>query len=164
MEHVTGIKAAAAGFFALLTALWGWLGWLVCIWIGCMALDYISGSVAAKKNGQWNSSAARSGLAGKGGMILFVLGAVALDLLISLALANIPGVTLPFAYNMPIAGLVLCWYILTEVGSLFENAEKLGAEWPPFMKKLIDALKAHVLKLGNKAAGDKSEDDETPGQ
>ncbi len=50
------------------------------------------------------------------------------------------------------------------MGSLFENAEKLEAAWPPFMKKLIGALKAHVLKLGNKAAGDKSENDETPGQ
>ena len=155
MEHATNIKLAIAGFVGALTAFWGFTGWLVVIWIFCMALDYISGSIAAGKNQEWNSKAAHKGLAGKGGMILFVLGATALDLLISLAVNNIPGITLPFEYNLPLVCLVLCWYIITEVGSLFENAEKLGANWPPFLKKVIETMKAGVKKL----AGQKEDDD-----
>ena len=34
-----------------LSALWGWMGWLVIGWVACMAIDYISGSAAAAKAG-----------------------------------------------------------------------------------------------------------------
>lgn len=153
MEHATTFKGAIAGFGAALTVLWGWTGWLVVVWIACMALDYISGSIAAGKNHEWNSEAAHNGLAGKGGMILFVLGATALDILIGLALENMTGFTLPFDYNLPIVCLVLCWYIITEIGSLFENAEKMGAEYPLFLKKIVDAMKSKFGK-GGKEDGD----------
>lgn len=102
---------------------------------------------ALSRGGGGSSSAAREGLAGKGGMILFVLGATALDILLGLALNNLPQISIPFEYKMPIACLVLCWYIITEVGSLFENAEKLGAKYPPFMKRIIEGMKSVVLKL-----------------
>ena len=144
-QHAVTIKALFAGVFAFFSALWGTLGWLVVIWIGCMALDYLSGSLAARRKGKWSSAAAREGLAGKGGMILFVFGAAALDLLLGLALNNLPEIALPFDYTMPICGLVLCWYIITEVGSLFENAERLGASWPPFLKKVLGAMREYLM-------------------
>ena len=46
-EKATEIKAGVAAVLALLTSLWGWTGWAVIIWIGCIILDYISGSAAA---------------------------------------------------------------------------------------------------------------------
>ena len=46
-EKATEFKAGVAAILALLTSLWGWTGWAVIIWIGCIVLDYISGSAAA---------------------------------------------------------------------------------------------------------------------
>ncbi len=143
-QHAVTIKAVLAGVVAFFSALWGTLGWLVVIWVACMALDYLSGSMVARKEGKWSSSTAREGVNHKGGMILFVLGATVLDLLLKLALQNLP-VVLPFDYSLPICGLVLCWYIITEVGSLFENAERLGANWPPYLKKLLAMMREHLL-------------------
>ena len=56
MEHVTRFKAALAAVLAAMTALWGWFGWLLLAWGACMAIDYISGTAAACKSGEWNSS------------------------------------------------------------------------------------------------------------
>ena len=56
------IKAAMAGLLGLLTGLWGWFGWLVVGWIGCMAMDYVTGSMAAAKEGEWPSARAREGI------------------------------------------------------------------------------------------------------
>ena len=42
-------KAAVSGLLGLLTGLWGWLGWLVVGWVACMALDYLTGSLAAAR-------------------------------------------------------------------------------------------------------------------
>lgn len=47
MENVTKFKAALAAVLAAMTALWGWFGWLVLAWVGCMAIDYITGYSAA---------------------------------------------------------------------------------------------------------------------
>ena len=62
MENVTRFKAALAAVLAAMTALWGWFGWLVLAWVGCMAVDYIAGYGAAMKNGEWSSNIAREGL------------------------------------------------------------------------------------------------------
>ena len=51
MENVTHAKAAIAAAVAVLTALWGWFGWLVVLFVGCMAVDYLTGSVAAMRRG-----------------------------------------------------------------------------------------------------------------
>ena len=48
-EKATEIKAALAAIIAFMTALWGWLGWVVLIWIAAILLDYISGSMAARR-------------------------------------------------------------------------------------------------------------------
>ncbi|MDL2254014.1 phage holin family protein [Ruminococcaceae bacterium OttesenSCG-928-I18] len=156
-EQTSVIKAAMTGVFAFFTTLWGTLGWLVVIWLACMALDYISGSVAAKRKKNWSSAQAHEGLAGKGGMILFVLGATLLDLLLELALGHLP-VQLPFTYTMPLTALVLCWYIITEIGSIFENAEKLGAHWPPFLQKILQMMKKSVHATGQKMLPGQEED------
>ena len=73
MEQINTFKAAFAAVCAALTALWGWLGWLVVAWIACMALDYLTGSAAAMQAGNWSSQAARNGLWHKLGGIVAVL-------------------------------------------------------------------------------------------
>ena len=60
-----------------------------------MALDYLTGSMAAAKEGQWSSARAREGIWHKCGMIVVVLVAAGADLLLATVLANLPLVALP---------------------------------------------------------------------
>ena len=149
-EHINGFKAAVAAVLAALTALWGWFGWFILAWAGLMVLDYITGSAAACKVGEWSSKAARDGLWHKFGAIVAVLVTGVLDYVIGLMLSNIPSVTLPFTYSVLICPLVVAWYILTEIGSIIENAGKLGAPMPGWLRRAVSALKAGVDKAGDK--------------
>ena len=124
------IKAAMAGLLGLLTGLWGWFGWLVVGWIGCMAMDYVTGSMAAAKEGEWSSARAREGIWHKCGMIVVVLVVAGVDTLLSLVLDNLPLVELPIQYAGLVCPVVLVWYIVTELGSMVENAVAMGALVP----------------------------------
>ena len=97
-KTVNQMKAAVLAAVGLLTGLWGWLGWLVVGWIVFMVLDYITGSMAAAKEGQWSSAKAREGIWHKFGMIVVVVVAGGADLLISLVLSNLPVLALPVPY------------------------------------------------------------------
>ena len=148
METVNGIKAAITALMAVLTALWGWFGWLIIVWIVCMAADYATGSAAALKAGAWSSREARDGLWHKAGCIAAVLAAGLLDLVAGQIIANLPGVDLPFSYTVFLCPLVLVWYILTETGSIIENAGEMGAPIPAWLTKAIEALRAKVDETG----------------
>lgn len=156
MEHINGFKAAVSAVFAALTALWGWFGWFVLIWVVCMVIDYITGSSAAMRAGEWSSKMARDGLWHKFGCIVAVLVAGILDAVIGYLLGNI-GVELPFAYTVLICPLVVAWYVLTELGSIIENAGKLGAPMPPFLRKAVAALKGAVDTTGETLSGERKE-------
>lgn len=149
MDHVNGIKAAIAAAAGVLTGLWGWMGWLVVGWVFFMALDYITGSAAAGKAGNWTSSRAREGIWHKFGMIIVVVVAAGSDLLLAIVLENIPVVNLPFQYGGLICPIVLVWYIITELGSITENAVAMGAPVPPWLVKLLAAGKEAVDKAGD---------------
>lgn len=142
-ERATEIKAAVAAIIAFLTSLWGWVGWAVWIWIACMAIDYISGSAAAKKDGTWASSVARSGLWHKLGEVFAVLVAALCDIALHV-LVNGAGVQLGVELPAMVTPVVLMWYILTELGSIAENAEKLGARVPKWLIKGISDYKEKI--------------------
>lgn len=110
------LEAAAIALIGALTGLWGWFGWLVIGWVICMVVDYITGSAAAAKQGQWSSSMAREGIWHKAGMIVVVIVAAGADLLISLVIVNIPAIQLPFEYGGLICPIVLVWYGVTGAG------------------------------------------------
>ena len=147
------MKAAVAAVLGLLTGLWGWLGWLVVGWIGCMALDYLTGSLAAAKEGEWSSGRAREGIWHKCGMIVVVAVSAGVDLLLSLVLANLPLVELPFQYAGLVCPVVLVWYIVTELGSIAENGAAMGAPVPKWLVKLLAASKSAVDGAGDKLGG-----------
>jgi toxin secretion/phage lysis holin len=148
MENVTHAKAAVAAAVAVLTALWGWFGWLVVLFVGCMAVDYLTGSAAAMRRGEWSSASARDGIWHKCGSIIVVMVAGAADLLIGTMLGHLPGVVLPFEYTVLLCPLVTVWYTLTELGSIVENAVALGAPVPAWLTKMLNAAKDAVDKLG----------------
>ena len=144
------IKAAVAGVAGAITALFGWMGWLVLAFVGCMGLDWLTGSAAAVKEGAWASSVARAGLWHKLGSIVAVGVSGLADMVVGMVVNHIPGLTLPWEYEVLICPLVLVWYIVTELGSIIENAGRLGAPIPGFLTKAIQALQSAAEGKNNK--------------
>ena len=153
MERIHSLKAALAALCAALTALWGWFGWVVVAWIVFMLIDYATGSAAALRAGAWSSKTARDGIWHKLGSVAAVIVAAVLDTVIGQMLANVPGVELPFTYTVLLCPLVVVWYILTEAGSIIENAGALGAPIPAWLSKMIETLGSSVDQAGNKLEG-----------
>lgn len=136
------VKAAIVGIFGAFGAAFGWLGWLVLAWVLCMVVDYISGSSAAMKAGQWSSAKARGGIWHKAGMIVVVIVAAVADNVLALVVASIPGISIE--YTVLLLPMVLVWYILTELGSILENAAAMGAPVPQFLIRVLAAAKDTV--------------------
>lgn len=148
-DRVKVFKAFFSAGAAGLTALWGWFGWLIVAWVVCMGLDYLTGSAGAVKAGEWSSARAREGLWHKAGCITAVLMAGILDLVLGQLLTGISG-ALPFEYTVFLCPLVVVWYILTEAGSVIENAGTLGAPIPGWLKRAVAVLKDKVDNAGDK--------------
>lgn len=141
MKDAETLKAGFTALCAAFTAAFGGTGWLCLLFVAAMAADYITGSANAMKAGQWSSAAARQGLWHKAGMIAAALGAGLFDLVVGQMVQLLPGAGLPFEYPGLAAPLVLCWYVLTELGSLLENAAALGAPIPPFFARMLAVVK-----------------------
>lgn len=154
-ESLVGVKAAIAAFFTALAAFLGWKGIMAVVWVVAMLMDYLSGTAAACKAGDWCSATARQGLWHKGGMILVVTVAAVADGVLVLICEHLPlGIDWP-AIILP---LVLAWYIITELGSILENAVKLGAAVPSWLTRLLKASLKAVEAVGDRA--DVSDDEE----
>lgn len=134
-ENLDAAKAAIVATITALGAFLGWKGILVMAWVVLMAMDYLSGTFAAMKAGEWNSSRAREGAWHKGGAILVVLVAGIADMILLVICGNIP--VLDIVWPGWILPLVLAWYIITELGSILENAIKLGANPPSWLSKIL---------------------------
>ena len=148
MEHINRFKMGLAALFAALTALWGWFGWLILIWLFLMLLDYITGSAAAIKGGKWSSSVAREGIFHKGAELIVVIAAGVLDFVVWLLLENLPALALPLPYAALACPMVVTWYVLTELGSILENSGKLGGPQPIWFQKAVAMLKTTVEQSG----------------
>ena len=134
-------KAAITAALSAAASLLGWRGILAAVWIAAMGLDYLSGSAAACKNGQWNSHDARQGLWHKGGMICVVIAAAIAD---SVLFVTCDRLNLGLSWSGYVLPLVITWYILTELGSILENAVKLGAAVPEWLTRLLKARRSSV--------------------
>lgn len=154
-DNTTWIRAVLASAIAAGTAIWGWFGWLVLVWAACMALDFLTGSCAALYEHDWNSEKAKAGLAKKGGIMLAVLVAVLLDVFIGLVLRG-THIKLPWTYTVLFAPLVIAWYSVAELGSILENAHRLGAPLPKWLKKALKIAKHAVDSAGDELTGDKN--------
>ena len=139
-DSLMNIKAAIAAFFMALSAFLGWQGVMVVVWVAVMAIDYITGTAAACKTGNWCSAIARQGLWHKGGMIAVVIVAALADFVMNIICDHLP---IGIAWTSIILPLVIAWYIVTELGSILENAVKMGATVPAWLVKMLKAgLKA----------------------
>ena len=156
--QVLEIKAVLSTAAAALSAWLGWFGWLAVIYLACMVIDYITGSAAAGKCGVWSSQAAREGIWHKAGSIVAVAASLLTDILIGLVVNHIPAVSLPFSYTVLFCPVVIVWYILTELGSIVENAGLMGAPIPAFLQKLILVFKTSVDVAANRLTDDEKDE------
>ena len=124
---------------------------MLLVWAVLMALDYLSGSLAARQNGTWKSETAREGIGHKFGMILIVVVCMIADFVLLLAIENLPHDLIRFQWPMVIFPLVTMWYILTEIGSIIENAMEMGAKVPAWLPKLLNATLKTVEVVGDNA-------------
>ena len=143
-EKLTAWKAGATALVSALTAFLGWKGIAALAWVAAMALDYISGSAAACKEGKWSSKVAREGLWHKMGMMLAVVAAAIADGVLTVLCRQLPAMGI--AWPGMVLPVVLVWYLLTELGSILENAVRLGAKVPGWLANLLQATKD---QLGN---------------
>ena len=134
MEKINSFKASIIALLTSVSALLGWFGWLVITFVVCMSVDWITGSMAAWKRGEWESKIAREGIWHKTGSIIAVLVTLILDAVIGNMINNIPSVSLPFTYTVLLSPIVIVWYILSELGSIIENAGWMGAPVPVFLQ------------------------------
>ena len=125
------------------------------VWVLAMALDYISGTAAACKVGKWSSATARQGLWHKGGMILVVAVSAIAD-----GIIVVIGDQLPIGFSWPglLLPLVLAWYIITEFGSILENAVEMGTKVPSWLIKMLKISLKAVNEAGEAAVEQTEED------
>ena len=154
-ENVLAMKTAVVAFFTAMGTLLGWKGIMVLAWVCLMILDYCTGTFAAMKAGEWCSRKAREGAWHKCGAIIVILVAAIADGIMLVICGNIPifnitwpGILLP---------MILAWYIITELGSILENAVKLGANPPTWLTNILAVSLKAVENAGDKAFDLKNE-------
>lgn len=151
-DNLVTIKAAIAAFFAAVGSFLGWKGIMAVIWVVLMAMDWITGTAAARKNGTWKSSISRDGAWHKIGSVIVIVVAFLADFIMWVMLPHIP--VLNIEWPDMLAPLVLAWYIVTELGSILENAIKLGAPVPRWIVKIFDATLKMVETVGDEVVLD----------
>ena len=155
-DKVTEAKAVVVGIITAMTALWGWLGWAILLMIVCMFLDYVTGSLAARRAGEWSSAIAREGLWHKLGEIFALLVAILCDIAISVILhtAAAPLLDKMGGWHDYITLMVSIWYTITELGSIIENVAAMGAPVPKWLIKGLAKLHKETDELDPFNAGE----------
>jgi len=147
-------KVMSSTLVAMLSAAFGWFGWLIILYVLTMAIDYVTGTIVAFKEKSWSSRVARQGLWKKASSLLAVLVAALTDMLLSIAV-NYAGIVLPFTYKSLLSPLVLVWYTLTELGSIVENAGRMGAPVPQILKNTLSVLREKTGENNDNATSKK---------
>lgn len=119
-----------------------------------MALDYISGMAASKREALedlnnpdkgWSSDKGWRGIFKKAGYLLVIGVAIAVDWLIFQTTASM-GIQMPASTFFGL--LTAVWFVLNELLSILENAGRMGAPLPEFLRQVIAVLKSSVEQQG----------------
>lgn len=115
-----------------------------------MVIDYISGMLASKKESieypdklqyRWSSKKSIIGIYKKIGYILTIFVAVSTDYIIHKYAVELG---LKFASNTLFGLLVSIWFIINELLSILENANRMGVVLPKFLVKVLVTIKNDV--------------------
>lgn len=115
-----------------------------------MIVDYISGMLASKKealehpndeNYGWSSKKSIIGIYKKLGYIIAICVAVSTDFIIRKYFQEL---NYTYEYDTAFGTLVAIWFVLNELLSITENAGRMGAPLPAFLKKILSQLKDNI--------------------
>lgn len=144
------IQGAVAGAIAWLSARLGILFPVLVVLVAMMIADYISGMMASKteaidhpndSNYGWSSKKGAKGIIKKVGYICIIAVGMVVDFIIIKVAAEIG-----FQINTKafFGLLVAVWYLLNELLSIVENAGRMGAPIPEWLRKYIAVLKNKI--------------------
>ena len=137
------VRAILSTLFGAATILIGWTGWLFILWCVVMFIDWRLGVMRAKIHNEYSSDIAREGRWHKLSSFYVVLVAGCLDLMIQLGAELKLGIDLPWK-GVILLPIVLIWYILSEAGSIIENAAGCGANVPNWLRRGIKEAQKKV--------------------
>jgi len=121
-----------------------WFQALVVVYFICCSLDFISGTASAIKTKSWSANSAWNGVWKKSGSMFAILVAAITDMLLHMLANGLQvGIDIP-EFDLLFCPLVISWYIVTELGSVIENAHTLGAPIPKFLYHAIEKLNASI--------------------
>lgn len=115
-----------------------------------MIIDYLSEMLASKKEALehpndplygWSSKKSAIGIYKKVGYVISICVAVSTDYIITKYLEEL---NYTYKANTAFGVLVAIWYVLNELLSIVENAGRMGAPIPEFLKKIISQLKNNI--------------------
>lgn len=145
------IKLIASGILAWISARLGILFPVLVILLMCMVIDYVTGMLASKVEALqhpqdpsygWSSKKGSIGIAKKIAYLCVIAVAMMIDyILLSVAVTigiQIPNIKAFFGL------LTAVWYILNEILSIIENAGRMGADIPDWLRKYIAILKNKI--------------------
>lgn len=145
MDILGWMKLAAAGALGAVFANWRLQFVLAGVLLVLMAIDWWTGTRAAKKSGTYSSQAAREGFDHKIGELVVLIVAVMADVAFREAAELMPweAPAWPFLWM----ALVEIWYCFTEAHSILENCAKIGT-WVP--KWFLAAISATITVVDGK--------------
>lgn len=126
------------------------IGPILIILLLLMSLDYISGMLAARKEGLehpdnkkygWNSKKGILGIYKKIGYVFTVLVAMSVDYIIY---RYIQEIGLEYETKTFFGELVSVWFSLNEILSILENVGRMGVTLPDFLMNVLSELKKGI--------------------
>lgn len=161
MKNVNEVKAVTIGIGGMLSAMTAWLfarlGVLLYVLLAlaiAMIIDYITGMAASKTEAidhpddpsyGWNSKKGAKGILKKVGYLSIIAVAMMVDWIILHVAADIG---FEIALKAFFGIMVAVWYLLNEALSIIENAGRMGAPVPDWLKKYITVLKNEIEQKG----------------
>lgn len=161
MKNVNVVKAVTTGITGIVSGAAAWMfakiGVLMYVFLvlaGAMAIDYITGMLASKSEAidhpdnpeyGWNSRKGAKGIIKKVGYLCVIAVAMMVDYIILHVAAELGMV---IALKAFFGLLVTVWYLLNETLSIIENAGRMGAPVPDWLKQYIAVLKNKIEQQG----------------
>ena len=149
-EYAVMIQGALAGAGAYLSAKLGVLYPVLCILAGMMVIDYATGMMASKVEAiehpgdsdyGWSSKKGAKGIIKKVAYLCVIAVALVLDYVVIQVSSSLN-------FDIPLKALfgllVAVWYLLNELLSITENAGRMGANVPEWLRKYIAVLRDKI--------------------
>lgn len=146
----TGTTGIISGVAAWLFAKIGVLMYVILVLAAAMAIDYVTGMLASKSEAidhpddpeyGWSSRKGAKGIIKKVGYLCVIAVAMMVDYIILCVAAEI-GMAIELKAFFGI--LVTVWYLLNEALSIIENAGRMGAPVPDWLRQYIAVLKNKI--------------------